>query len=265
MSIKIAITYEKGGVAKTTTAVNVSAILAERGYKVLLIDLDPQSYATSYYNLYSDELPSINNVMQDRATAQQAIRPSGFSNLDMLPSTYAFKEIETFLMAKTRGQDYFLKNALQEIESNYDFIFMDCPPSGDRIKTNALAFSDYVILPTIPDDYSIHGLMCMATEIVEIKQYVNANLSVLGVLITIDEKTANKIAYKQALQQQSIFPCFDTSIRKNTKLSEAINAHQPINVYEPKSNGNIDYNALVDELLEKVGTDSASKEAEQVG
>jgi chromosome partitioning protein len=249
MSIKIAITYEKGGVAKTTTAVNVSAILAERGYKVLLIDLDPQSYATSYYDLYSDELPSINDVIQGRTTAGDSIRPSGFKNLDILPATYAFKEIETFLMAKTRGQDYFLKNALQEIEPNYDFIFMDCPPSGDRIKTNALAFADFAILPTIPDDYAIHGLRCIATEIVEIKQYVNADLSVLGVLLTIDERTANKMMYKQALQEQSIFPCFKTSIRKNTKLSEAINAHQPINVYEPKSNGNTDYNALSDEII----------------
>jgi len=265
MSIKIAITYEKGGVAKTTTAVNVSAILAERGYKVLLVDLDHQSYATSYYNVYDDTLPGINEVMQDKVSAEQAIRPSGFSNLDILPSTYAFKGIETFLMMKVRRQEYTLQQALQGIESNYDFIFVDCPPSGDRIKTNALAFADYVILPTIPDDYSIHGLMCMATTIVEIKQDVNANLSVMGVLITIDERTANKAAYKQALQEQTIFPCFKTAIRKNTKLSEAINAHQPINVYEPKSNGNIDYNSLVDELIAKTGTGSAFKEVERIG
>ncbi|MVB10454.1 Sporulation initiation inhibitor protein Soj [Caprobacter fermentans] len=249
MSIKIAITYEKGGVAKTTTAVNVSAMLAERGYKPLLVDLDHQSYATSYYGLYDDTLPCVNDVMQGRVSAAQAIRSTGFWKLDVLPSNYAFKEIETFLMVKTRGQDFYLKNALQEVEDSYDFIILDCPPSGERIKTNALAFADKVILPAIPDDYAIQGLRCMATQLVDIKKYVNPSLSVLGVLITMDERTSNKAAYKQALQQQSIFPCFQTVIRKNTKLSEAINAHQPINVYESKSNGCADYNALTDEIL----------------
>lgn len=252
MSIKIAITYEKGGVAKTTTAVNVSAILAEMGYRVLLLDLDPQSYATSYYSLYDDSRPCINDVMQGSSPAGKAVRDCGFFGLQMIPSTFAFKEIETFLMAKTRGQDFFLKNSLTEIEPDYDFIIMDCPPSGERIKTNALAFADYVILPAIPDDYAIQGLLCMSTEIVDIVKYVNPSLAVLGVLITIDEHTANKTAYKAALQAQDIFPCFKTSIRKNTKLSEAINAHQPINVYEPKSNGCQDYKALTDEILEKL-------------
>lgn len=251
--MKIAVTYEKGGVAKTTTAVNVSAILAESGFKVLLVDLDHQSYATSYYGLYDDNQPCINDVVQGRVSAEQAIRPTGFWNLDLLPSNYAFKEIETFLMVKTRGQDYFLRNALQPIENNYDFILLDCPPSGERIKTNALAFADTVILPTIPDDYAIQGLRCMATELVDIVRYVNPALKVLGVLITLDERTVNKAAYRQALQEQTIFPCFRTTIRKNTKLSEAINAHQPINIYEPSSRGCEDYMALTAEILEKSG------------
>ncbi len=251
MSIKIAITYEKGGVAKTTTAVNVSAMLAERGYKVLLIDLDHQSYATSYYGLYDDSQPGIYELMQGAVTAKQTIRPTDIQNLDILPSTYAFRNMETALMMKVRRQEYTLQNALQDIEGEYDYILIDCPPSGDRVKTNALAFANYIILPTIPDDYAIHGLQCMAETIVDIKQGVNPGLQVMGVLITIDEKTANKMAYKEALQNQDIFPCFKTAIRKNTKLSEAINAHQPICVYEPKSNGCIDYQALTDEILSK--------------
>jgi chromosome partitioning protein len=251
MSTKIAITYEKGGVAKTTTAVNVSAMLAERGYKVLLIDLDHQSYATSYYGLYDDSKPGIYELMQGAVTAKQTIRPTGIQNLDILPSTYAFRNMETALMMKVRRQEYTLQNALQDIEGEYDYILIDCPPSGDRVKTNALAYANYIILPTIPDDYAIHGLQCMAETIVDIKQGVNPGLQVMGVLITIDEKTANKMAYKEALQNQDIFPCFKTAIRKNTKLSEAINAHQPINVYEPKSNGCIDYQALTDEILSK--------------
>lgn len=253
MSKKIAITYEKGGVAKTTTAVNLSAILAERGFRILLVDLDHQSYATSYYGLYDDEKPGVFELMQGMAKAQQVIRPTDIPNLDILPSTYAFQNMETALMMKVSRQEYTLANSLKDVEGNYDFIIMDCPPSGNRIKTNALAFADYLILPTIPDDYAVHGLQCMAETIVDIKQGVNPSLQVLGVLITIDERTANKMAYKQALQNQNIFPCFHTTIRKNTKLSEAINAHQPINVYEPRSNGNIDYNALADEILQDTG------------
>ncbi|HCR44003.1 MAG TPA: chromosome partitioning protein ParA [Ruminococcaceae bacterium] len=253
MSIKIAVTYEKGGVAKTTTAVNVSAMLAERGYKVLLIDLDHQSYATSYFDMYDDSKPGVFEVMQGTVHAAKAIMETGFWKLDLLPSTYAFRGMETLLMMKTRRQEYTLQNAMKEIQGNYDFILVDCPPSGERIKTNALAFADCVILPTIPDDYAIHGLQCIAETIVDIKQGVNPSLSVLGVLITIDEHTSNKMAYKTALQQQNIFPCFKTTIRKNTTLSEAINGHKPINIYDKKCNGCKDYNELTDEILEKTG------------
>ena len=250
---KIAITYEKGGVAKTTTAVNVSAILADRGYKTLLIDLDHQSYATSYYGLYDESLPGVFEVMQGTVPASRAIRPTGIQNLDILPATYALRDIETVLMMKLRRQEYTLQAVMKDADTKYDYILIDCPPSGERVKTNALAYADYVLLPTIPDDYAIHGLQCMAETIVDIKQAVNPALTVLGVLITIDERTVNKMAYKKALQEQTIFPCFKTAIRKNTKLSEAINAHQPINLYEPKSSGNADYNALTDEILAKTG------------
>ena len=250
---KIAITYEKGGVAKTTTAVNVSAILAGRGYKTLLIDLDHQSYATSYYGLYDESLPGVFEVMQGTVPASRAIRSTGIQNLDILPATYALRDIETVLMMKLRRQEYTLQGVMKDADTKYDYILIDCPPSGERVKTNALAYADYVLLPTIPDDYAIHGLQCMAETIVDIKQAVNPALTVLGVLITIDEHTVNKMAYKKALQEQTIFPCFRTAIRKNTKLSEAINAHQPINLYEPKSSGNADYNALTDEILAKTG------------
>lgn len=252
-TIKIAITYEKGGVGKTTTAVNLAAILAEKGYRVLLVDLDPQSYATSYYDMYDDEKPGINEVMMERCEAGTAIRPTGIDKLDLLPCTYDFKNIETFLMMKTRKQEYTLRDTLEGITEKYDFILMDCPPSGNRIKTNALAYADYVILPTIPDDYAIHGLLCMAQEIVDIRSGVNPGLEVMGVLITLYERTANKKAYTEALQSQNIFPCFRTIIRKNTALSAAINAHQPINLYSRRCSGCTDYMALTDEVTERLG------------
>lgn len=253
-AIKMAITYEKGGCGKTTTAVNLSAILAERGYKVLLIDLDKQAYATSYYNCYDEETqPCIYEVMQGVSTCKQAIIQTGFKNLSILPSCRRFAGIETYLMMMTKRQEYTLKTILEPIENDFDYIIMDCPPSGERIKENALTATDYVILPIIPDDFAVAGLVQIAQEIVEIKRYTNSHIEVLGVLITQYERNKNKMAYTKAFKAQELLPCFDTVIRKNTALSEAINHHKPINKYRKSSNGCIDYQAFTDEVLAKIG------------
>lgn len=252
MSKKIAINYEKGGVGKTTTAVNLSSFLSEMGYKVLLVDLDLQSYATHYLNMYDDNLPSIYEVMCQMSKAEDVIRKTDFQNLDMIPSSYRFRNMETQLMMMIRRQEYTLKKVLQAVEDKYDFILFDCPPNGQRVKENALAYADYVILPTIPDDFAIGGLMCFGTEFVDIKQDVNPNLEVLGILITLDEKTKNKIAYKIALQSQNIFPCFRTTIRKNTTLCETTNHHKPINYYDRKCSSYEDYRNLTIEILNKL-------------
>lgn len=257
-NIKIAITYEKGGVGKTTTAVNLSAVLAEKGYKVLLVDLDFQSYATSYFGLYAEEGTSIYEVMTDKAPATSAFLYTGFDNLYLLPCKQEFKNIETILMMKTKRQEYTLKTAMNDIENmdeknQFDFIIMDCPPNGARIKENALAYADYVILATIPDDFAIHGLRCMATELVDVKQYVNPTIEVMGILLTLNENTAVKKVYTEALRNQTLFPCFSTTIRKNTTLSEAANHNKPINYYKRKCNGFIDYTSLADEVLKAIG------------
>ena len=253
-STKIAITYEKGGCGKTTTAVNLSAILAERGYKVLLIDLDKQAYATSYYNCYDEETqPCIYEVMQGSLPCKQAIIETGFENLFIMPSCRRFSGIETFLMMKTKRQEYTLKTVLEPIENDFDYIIMDCPPSGERIKENALTATDYVILPIIPDDFAVAGLVQIAQEVVEIKRFTNSHIEVLGVLITQYERNKNKMEYTKAFKNQKMLPCFDTVIRKNTALSEAINHHKPINKYRKSSNGCIDYKAFTDEVIARIG------------
>ncbi len=249
---KIAITYEKGGCGKTTTAVNVSAILAERGYRVLLVDLDKQAYATNYYNCCNDERPCVFEVMQGDINCKQAIIPTGFKNLSILPSCRRFKNIETSLMMKTKRQEYTLKSVLEPVENDFDYMIIDCPPSGDRVKENALTMADFLILPIIPDDFAVSGLIQITQELVEVKRFTNSSIEVLGVLITQYERTKNKMEYTKAFQSQTMLPVFKTIIRKNTALSEAINHHKPINKYKKSSNGNKDYNSLVDEILEKV-------------
>ena len=249
MSTKIAITYEKGGCGKTTTAVNISAMLADKKYKTLLVDLDFQSYATSYYGLFDDNNPGIYEVMKSEKNPKDCILKTDIENLFLLPSKHELRNIETVLMMKTKRQEYTLQMALKEIEADYDFIIFDCPPSGERIKENALTYCDYVILPCIPDDYALHGLLCIAKEIVEIKQYTNPNLKIMGILICMMEQTKSKKAYAEALKAQDIFPCFETVIRKNTTLQEAINAHVPVHRYDKRSNGSKDYMALTEEII----------------
>lgn len=251
MSIKIAVTYEKGGVGKTTTAVNLSAILAEKGFKVLLVDLDCQSYATSYFEMYDESLPSIDSVMRGTSSAYDAIRPTKFS-FDLLPSVYSFKRIEDFLHDKKDRQEQTLKKALLPIESDYDFLIFDCPTNGYRIKENLYACVDYLILVTLPDNIALQGLMCIATDFVDIKRNYNSSLEVLGVLITMKEHTAIKKVYAQALHEQEIFPCFQTEIRKNSALASARNLGKPINRHRRTSNGCLDYMSLADEVLERV-------------
>ena len=245
----IAVTYEKGGVGKTTTSVNVAAILAAKGYKTLIIDLDPQSYATKYFGLYDSAALSLYNVMSKSAPAGEVIRNTKFENLDILPATYELEAIETELAAIPYGQEFILKDALEQIKEKYNFILLDCPPSGMRIKTNALCAAEYLILPTIPDDYAIAGLMKLSHTLNNIKRAVNPSLEVLGILINLDENTANKKAYKKALLEQTIFNCFKSVIRKNTTLSEAINANMPVNIYDINSNGAKDFIVLTDEIL----------------
>ena len=126
MSIKIAVTYEKGGVGKTTTAVNLSAILAEKGFKVLLVDLDCQSYATSYFEMYDESLPSIDSVMRGTSSAYDAIRPTKFS-FDLLPSVYSFKRIEDFLHDKKDRQEQTLKKLCFPSKAIMIFLFSTVP------------------------------------------------------------------------------------------------------------------------------------------
>ena len=254
MAKKIAVTYEKGGCGKTTTAVNLAAILAsEYNKNVLLVDLDKQAYSTSYYLKERKDIENtIYEVMTGHCVPEQAIINTPYKGLDILPSCRSFSEIETHLMMMTRRQEYLLLSSLKPIENKYDVIIFDCPPSGERIKENALTAADFVILPLIPDDFALPGLIQMSEEITEIRRFTNPNIKVMGALITQYENTINKKAYTQAFKSQRLLPVFNTVIRKNTKLSEAINHHKPIIEYDRRSNGAVDYLAFAEEVIKEM-------------
>ena len=142
--------------------------------------------------------------MQGIVNCKQAIISTGFDNLFLLPSSRRFAGIETFLMMKTKRQEYTLQSVLEPVENDFDYIILDCPPSGERIKENALTTTDYVILPIIPDDFAVAGLVQIAQEIVEVKRYTNPKIEVLGVLITQFERNKNKMEYTKAFKSPSL-------------------------------------------------------------
>lgn len=245
---KLAITYEKGGVGKTTTAVNLAAELALRGYKTLLLDLDFQAYASTYFGI--EYRNTINEVVKGDVSATTAIVPTPIENLDLLPADKEFEKIERFLIERDiagERSEFRLQRAMETVDKEYDFVIIDCPPNGGNIKENALVYADYLILPTIPDDNALSGLSVVAEKVLNVKRNTNPNLKILGLLITMTERTSLKIAYREALQSQNILPYFDTVIRKNAAIAEARNNRQPICKYRKRSNGAIDYAALAED------------------
>lgn len=251
MSIKIAITNEKGGCGKTMSAVNISAILAERGYRVLLVDADPQGYSTMYYGLYDPSLPSLFEVMFFGENPEQAISTTSFG-VDVLRSSTALMDAEELLdQRKLNGLRYndLFVNALSALESRYDYILIDCPPQGYKLLENIQLYARFLLIPMITDEFALHSLRLKAEKIIEIRRTVNPQLRLLGGLIVMDEKNKTTGIYREALQSQDILPFFRATVRKNIALRRSVNAREPINVYDKRSNGNLDYQAVVDELI----------------
>lgn len=170
MSIKIAITNEKGGCGKTTSAVNISAILAERGYRVLLADVDPQSYATMYYGLYNADDPSLYDAITGVWPVNDAIVKTVFG-VDVLKSNTKSMRLEEMLTEyKLRGRAYndLLSKLLTPIENDYDYIIIDCPPQGYKLLENVQRYADYILIPMIPDEFALHSLRIKAESLIEI-------------------------------------------------------------------------------------------------
>jgi chromosome partitioning protein len=217
---------------------------------VLLVDLDPQAYATSYFGLYDDERVGVYQVMAEDFPAEAAVVPTGYDRLALLPTTHQLEAVETYLSTIAYDQEYILRDALLPVAEDYDFILLDCPPAGVRIKTNALAAADGLVLPTIPDSTATKGMTRLSKQLAGITRRVNPGLRVLGVLMTRVERTNAHEVARGLLQENKTFPCFRTVIRKNTALEAAQLAMKPVIHYERGSNGAKDYTAFTDELLE---------------
>jgi len=250
----ISLANQKGGVGKTTTAVNLSASIAVAEKKTLLVDMDPQSNATtglgiSYNGLYGH----LYHVLIGKRTAKEVIRRTEVPFLDILPAHPDLIGAEVELL-EMENREYTFKKAIDEIKREYEYIFIDCPPSLGLLTINSLVASDYVIIPLQCEYYALEGLAMLLRTITIIKKRLNKNLETLGVLLTMFDKR-NNLSYRVQEEVNNYFSgsVFKTVIPRNVRLSESPSYGKPVLLYDICSKGAESYLELAAELLLKEG------------
>lgn len=249
----ITIANQKGGVAKTTTAVNLCACLAELGKKVLLLDLDPQGNATSGYGINKEKLKfCIYDVLINDVPIEKVTLETDVKNLWVAPARIelAGAEIELVNMSE---RDRKLAHALKGIREDYDFIFIDCPPSLGLLTLNALGAATDILIPIQCEYYALEGLTLLMSTLERVKKGLNPNLNILGALLTMfDARTNLSIQVVDEVKKYFKGKVFSTIVPRNVRLGEAPSHGKPIVLYDPKSRGAEVYRDLAEEVLERV-------------
>ncbi len=248
----ISFSNQKGGVGKTTTCVNLSAYLATKGYKVLIVDLDPQGNATSGLGFAKSEIKnSLYNVMIDDMPIADAVVKTCVENLDLLPSSIDLAGAEVELVY-IKDREHVLKRVLEKARGSYDFITIDCPPSLGLLTINALAASDTVIIPIQSEYYALEGLSQLMNTIRLVVKHLNPALKIEGVVLTMSDNRA--IISRQISDEIKKFfgkRVYETAIPRNIRLAEAPSHGVPIMLHDTKCTGAKAYLAFTDEFLAK--------------
>lgn len=249
----IAFANQKGGVGKTTSAVNIAASVGILGKKVLLIDLDPQGNTTSGVGINKKGLKSSSyEVLIGDITAEKAVQETEFKNLSVLPSNISLAGAE-FDLYQLDNREFRLKEAIESIKGNYDYIFIDCPPSLGMITVNALAAADAVIIPMQCEYYALEGLSQLMMTIRKIKQLYNADLEICGILITMfNGRLILTMQVISELKKYYADKLFKTPISRNVRLSEAPSFGTPVYYHDKSSKGANEYLDVAKELLERI-------------
>ena len=253
MAKVIAFTNQKGGVGKTTSAINIASALGIMGKKVLLIDSDPQGNTSSGVGVRKSQLTSTTyDVLIGRCSASAAIQHTEFKNLDVMPSTMDLAGAE-FELADIEKRETRLKSAIEEIADNYDIIIIDCPPSLGMLTVNALVASDGAVIPMQCEYFSLEGLSQMMMTIKQVKRLYNKKLTLTGILVTMYNGRLNlSLQVIEEIKKYYANKLFKTTITRNVRLSEAPSFGQPIQYYDKHAKGADAYNDVAKELLERI-------------
>ena len=238
MGRTIAIANQKGGVGKTTTAINLSACLAEAGQKVLIVDFDPQGNATSGFGLEKGSIENtVYQMLIGESTVKECIEKEVQENLDVLPSDVNLAGAEVELL-EMENKETLLKNNLKKIKNQYDFIIIDCPPSLNLLTINALTAADTVIVPIQCEYYALEGLSQILKTINLVKRKLNRKLELEGVVFTMyDARTNLSLEVVESVKSSLNQNIYKTIIPRNVRLAEAPSHGMSINLYDSRSSG----------------------------
>ena len=258
----ISVANQKVGVGKTTTTFNLITLIAKKGKKVLMIDADPQGNASSGVGIDRDDIElSIYDVLIDEIEFDNVVKKTNIKNLEICPSNINLAGAEVELVS-VMSREHRLKEKLDKIKDNYDFIIIDCPPSLGLITLNAFTASDSVLIPVQCEYYALEGLGQLLNTINLVKKHLNKNLEIEGALLTMYDVRTN-LSNQVVKEVKNYFndKVYKNVIPRNVKLSEAPSYGMPISVYDPRSKGAKSYEKFVKEFLKKNESDSKGKHA----
>ena len=248
----IAVANQKGGVGKTTTATNLSACLAEKGKKVLVIDIDPQGNTSSGLGINKNEVENtVYEMILGLASIKECIQKEVIENLSVLPSNINLAGAEIELIG-VEEKEYILKKEIGKVKKDYDFIVIDCPPSLNTLTVNAMTTADTVLVPIQCDFFALEGLTQLIHTVDLVKERLNPKLEIEGVVFTMyDARTNLSLQVVENVKENLNQTIYKSIIPRNVRLAEAPSHGMPINLYDSKSAGAEAYRELADEVIER--------------